>query len=92
MTDRYWEYRQVAQRLGADAVALVPGSNFERLFSQGFHSHERPMLIVIPRDGAPSALVPDLEMRSFDALEFEGSVFVLNDWPDELSLRIFLAK
>ncbi|MFQ5623835.1 MAG: M24 family metallopeptidase [Paracoccaceae bacterium] len=80
MRDRYGEYRRVAQDLGADAVALVPGANFTRLFGQDFHGNERPLVVVIPTRGAPAAIVPNLELRSFDAIGFEGEVF---DWRDQ---------
>ncbi len=80
MSDRYSEYRQLARDLDVDAVALVPGPNFVRLFKQDFHSHERPLVVLIPATGAPVALVPNLELRSFDLLNFEGEVF---DWRDQ---------
>jgi Xaa-Pro dipeptidase len=80
MSDRYSEFRNIARTLGVDAVALVPGSNFTRLFNQSFHSHERPLVILIPVSGPPAALVPNLELRSFDLLKFEGEVF---DWRDQ---------
>ena len=80
MTDRYAQHRQIARTLGVDAVALVPGPNFVRLFHQDFHSHERPLVIIIPAEGKPAAIVPNLELRSFDLLSFEGEVF---DWRDQ---------
>ncbi|MDZ4093539.1 MAG: Xaa-Pro peptidase family protein [Paracoccaceae bacterium] len=80
MTDRYSEFRSLARDMNVDAVALVPGPNFTRLFHQGFHSHERPLLVLIPVSGPPVALVPNLELRSFDLLGFEGAVF---DWRDQ---------
>ena len=80
MTDRYDEHRRIARDLGVDAVALVPGPNFTRLFNQNFHSHERPLVVVVPASGPPAAIVPNLELRSFDLLGFEGEVF---DWRDQ---------
>ena len=80
MTDRYQDHRRIARDIGVDAVGLVPGPNFERLYGAAFGSHERPMLIVIPADGPVAALVPNLELLSFDALGFEGAVF---DWRDQ---------
>lgn len=74
------EYRGVARDAGTDAVALVPGPNFVRLTGHDFHSHERPLLIVIPVEGAPAAIVPNLELGSFAALDFPGEVF---DWRDQ---------
>lgn len=84
MQDRYAEYRAVAKTLGVDAVALVPGPNFTRLMRKSFYSHERPLLIVIPVDGAPVAIVPNLELSSFAAIGFEGAVF---DWRDQDGYR-----
>lgn len=80
MADRYKALRKIATDLGVGAVALVPGSNFVRLFGQDFHSHERPLLVVIPVDGPPAAIVPNLEVRSFDLIGFQGAVF---DWRDQ---------
>lgn len=80
MTDRYAEHRAVARALGVDAIALVPGYNFERLYNTSFASFERPMVIIIPVTGAPVALVPNLELLSFEKLGFEGAVF---DWRDQ---------
>ncbi len=80
MSDRYTPFRQIARDLGVDAVALVPGPNFVRLFGQDFPSHERPLVVVIPQDGPPAAIVPNLELRSFDLIGFEGAVF---DWRDQ---------
>lgn len=80
MHERYKNLRSVAQALSLDAVALVPGANFRRLFDANFHQNERPLMVVIPVEGAPSAIVPNLEMGSFKAIEFEGEVF---DWMDQ---------
>ncbi|MDV7142771.1 Xaa-Pro peptidase family protein [Tropicimonas sp. TH_r6] len=78
--DRYSALRQTARDLDADAIAIVPGPNFERLFLKSFHSHERPLMIVVPAEGPPAAIVPNLEMKSFEPLGFEGPVF---DWRDQ---------
>jgi Xaa-Pro dipeptidase len=70
----------VMARTGLDAVALVPGANFLRIFGKDFHQMERPLVVVVPRTGAPVAIVPNLEMGSFTPLGFPGEVF---DWRDE---------
>ena len=80
MTDRYGELKSVAKALGVDALALVPGPNFERLYGRRFMSNERPLAVVIPTEGVPAAIVPNLELRSFDLVDFEGAVF---DWRDQ---------
>jgi len=63
-----------------DAVAFVPGANFRRIMGQDFHLMERPLIIVVPRDGDAAAIVPRLEMDSFEATGFSGQVF---EWQDE---------
>ena len=80
MTDRYEPFREVARRASLDAIALVPGANFSRLFGTEFHQNERPLLIVIPASGTPAAIVPNLELASFGQVGFEGDVF---DWRDQ---------
>ncbi len=80
LTDRLAEYATVAADLGVDAVALVPGPNFTRALNQSFMSHERPFILVIPADRPAAALVPNLELRSWDLVGFDGAVF---DWRDQ---------
>lgn len=80
LTDRLSAYADVAANLGVDAVALVPGPNFTRAVEHVFMSHERPFLLVIPAKGPAAALVPNLELRSWDLVGFEGAVF---DWRDQ---------
>ncbi|MBS9718167.1 M24 family metallopeptidase [Pseudohalocynthiibacter aestuariivivens] len=80
MTNRYDDVRQVADSLNVDAVALVPGPNFTRSMGQAFMSHERPFLVVIPAKGEPAAIVPNLELGSWELVNFEGAVF---DWRDQ---------
>lgn len=85
MTDRYDALRQIARGENLDAIALVPGANFSRLFNAQFHQNERPLLVLIPVEGKPSAVVPNLELASFSALGFEGEVF---DWRDQTGYQI----
>lgn len=84
MVDRYEHLRGVAATLGVEAVALVPGPNFERTFEKSFASHERPFVIVIPAQGPPAAIVPNLELSSFALINFEGVVF---DWRDQVGYQ-----
>ncbi len=71
----------VLARTGLDALALVPGANFLRVFGKDFHQMERPLVIVVPKVGTPVAIVPKLEMESFAPLGFPGEVF---PWADEV--------
>jgi Xaa-Pro dipeptidase len=70
----------ILARTGLDAIALVPGANFLRIFGKDFHQMERPLVVIVPRTGSPVAIVPNLEMGSFAPLGFPGEVF---DWRDE---------
>lgn len=74
------EYRQLAKDMSVDAVALVPGPNFTRALGKPFMSHERPFVVVIPAQGVPAAIVPNLELGSWAQVGFEGAVF---DWRDQ---------
>ncbi|WP_420583740.1 M24 family metallopeptidase [Ruegeria sp.] len=74
------EYRQLAKDMSVDAVALVPGPNFTRALGKPFMSHERPFVVVIPATGKPAAIVPNLELGSWELVGFDGAVF---DWFDQ---------
>ena len=78
--DRYAPFREIARSNDLDAVALVPGPNFHRLYGKNFHTNERPLVIMIPAEGVPAAVVPNLELGSFALIDFEGAVF---DWRDQ---------
>ncbi|MGI9400996.1 MAG: M24 family metallopeptidase, partial [Rhizobiaceae bacterium] len=71
---------QVLKNNGLDAVAFVPGSNFRKLFGRDFNLMERPLVVVVPAVGDPVAIVPNLEMVSFEKIKFPGKIF---DWRDE---------
>lgn len=81
ITQRLSDYAALAKDLGIDAVALVPGPNFTRALEHSFMSHERPFLLVIPADRPAAALVPNLELGSWELVGFEGVVF---DWRDQI--------
>ena len=80
MPDRFAPFRDIARALGTDAIALVPGANLTRLLGHAFSVSERPTLLLIPVDGDPAAVVPNLELGSWDALSVPGEVF---DWRDQ---------
>lgn len=73
-------YQKVARDKSLDALAIVPGANFSRLFKKEFHQNERPLVVFIPVEGRPAAIVPNLELGSFAATGFDGEVY---DWRDQ---------
>lgn len=88
ITDRYSPYRDLCAVHDLDGIALVPGSNFCRLYNKDFHQNERPLVVLIPAQGMPAAVVPNLELGSFALLNFEGEVF---DWRDEVGYQAAFA-
>lgn len=72
--------KHVLAQTGLDALVIVPGANFRRVFGKDFHQMERPLAVIVPREGEPAAVVPQLEMGSFAPIGFEGQVFA---WRDE---------
>ena len=80
MTDRFADLAQVARDLGVDAVALVPGPNFTRALGRSISSHERPFMLLVTAKGETAAIVPNLELRSWALVNFDGEVF---DWRDQ---------
>jgi Xaa-Pro dipeptidase len=71
----------ILERTKLDAVALVPGANFLRIFGRDFHQMERPLVVIVPARGKPVAIVPQLEMASFEPLGFDGTII---PWRDEV--------
>lgn len=80
MSGKLAPLHNVMRRTGLDAIAIVPGSNFLRLFGKDFHQMERPLVVIAPAKGVPVAIVPNLELLSFQSIGFDGQVF---DWRDE---------
>lgn len=79
-TPDFTDVLSVLEANGLDAAAFVPGPNFMRLMGRDFHLMERPLLLVVTREGPPMAIVPNLEMASFGSIGFQGQVF---DWRDQ---------
>ena len=77
--DRLAPIRAIAVAEGLDAIALVPGANFRRVLGRDFHQHERPLIVVVPVDGPPAAVVPDLELSSFATIGLDGVVIPWRD-------------
>ncbi len=72
---------RVLEKTDLDAIVLVPGANFRRVFATDFHQMERPLQVIVPRTGEAVAIVPNLELGSFTPIDFPGRIF---DWRDEV--------
>jgi Xaa-Pro dipeptidase len=66
---------------GLDGVALLPGANL--LYLTGIHAHlsERPLVLFLPADDAPSIIIPTLEAAKAEAAGIPADhIFA---WSDE---------
>ncbi len=76
--------QQLLDAHGLDAVAFVPGANFYRIMGKDFHLMERPQVVIVPTNGESAAIMPHLEMDSFEQIDFPGKTFY---WRDETGYR-----
>ncbi|MCL4876620.1 MAG: Xaa-Pro peptidase family protein [Anaerolineae bacterium] len=79
MSARLEKLRSIMQEGRLDAVALVPGSTFRYLAGSVHHLQERPLVLVIPREGCPAAVIPNLEVELFRGHGFDAE---LVEWHD----------
>lgn len=56
-------------RVGLDAVALVPGANFYFISDAHFHLMERPTVLFIRSNGDMHAVMPELEKTKWQSLQ-----------------------
>ena len=62
-----------------EALAIVPGSNFFYLTGGNFHLLERPTVLLISKTNKPIAILPVLEVDSFEKLKLDVDIF---EWQD----------
>ncbi len=81
MTDRpdFSTVREILGANGLDVAVFVPGANLYRLFSRRFPLSERPMLVIVPKEGEPLAIVPELELSALEKTGFEGHTLPWRD-------------
>lgn len=79
-TNRVTRLQTAMQTAGLDAIAIMPGSNM--IYFSGMHTHisERPILLFIPADGPPAAIIPTLEAMKAEAAGVPaGRIFAWDD-------------
>ncbi|MBZ0306341.1 MAG: Xaa-Pro peptidase family protein [Anaerolineae bacterium] len=79
MSVRLEKLRSIMQESHLDAVALVPGSTFRYLAGSVHHLNERPIVLVIPREGRPAAVMPNLEVELFSSHGFDAELVQWHD-------------
>ena len=71
-TSRLEQLRTSMEQAGLDAVALNPGPTFTHLTGTRFHLMERPVVLLVPREGDPVVVLPEFEQLK--AAEFPYAV------------------
>lgn len=64
---------------GIDIVALIPGANFRYLTGGVHYLQERPMVLLIPIDEQPVAVIPKLEIPLFQRHEIQSRLVSYTD-------------
>lgn len=80
MNERILRIQDALHRAGFDALAVVPGSNLRYLSGLALHAGLRLMIALIPADGQPALVVPELEHAR--VIDMAGTVFRAYPWSD----------
>lgn len=71
-------YRIMAEN-HLDAVAIIPGSNLRYLTGAVHMLMERPLVLLIPQNGTPGAIIPNFEVEQFMSHGFAAQIFAWHD-------------
>lgn len=66
---------------GLDAVALNPGPTLTYLTGAHFHLMERPVVLLVPREGTPAIILPELEMLKVEQMPYPVQAFPYGENP-----------
>jgi Xaa-Pro dipeptidase len=66
-----------------DAVAINPGPTLVHLTGVSFHLMERPIVLIVPRDGDPVMVLPEFEMTKAAVIPFKIKGFTYGENPAE---------
>lgn len=76
---RLQQFNALLRESDLDAAALVPGATLTYLTGSAHHLNERPLLLLLPREGQPVAVMPNLEADLFRSQGFDAE---LVEWHD----------
>ncbi|PSM16249.1 Xaa-Pro peptidase family protein [Nitratireductor sp. StC3] len=88
-SDRIGALRGLMAEAGLDAAAFIPGATFRYLTGGVFHVMERPTVLIVPRQGRPVVVLPDMEADSWTLLSCDAHVI---RWRDEEGYAAAFAK
>lgn len=77
--ERFARLQKIVADAGLDAIILVPGANLRYLTGVTFHLSERPLLLIVPKQGDPGVIIPLLEEQKLKEHGFDGQLFVWSD-------------
>ena len=79
MTNKIEKIYKILNSSNLDAIALVPGSNFRYITGGNFHLMERPTTLIITIKRELIAILPSLEVDSFNKLGLSANVISWHD-------------
>ena len=79
MEDRIKKIYEIIDSSNLDAIALVPGSNFRYVTGGNFHLMERPTVLIITKNKEVVAILPSLEVDSFNKLGINAKIISWHD-------------
>jgi Xaa-Pro dipeptidase len=82
-TSRLEELRMRMEQAGLEAVALNPGPTFTHLTGVRFHLMERPVVLIVPRDGEPLVVLPEFEQLKTADFPYSVKAFPYGEDPAE---------
>ncbi|MEJ2411833.1 MAG: Xaa-Pro peptidase family protein [Anaerolineales bacterium] len=70
------------KKSGIQAAAFNPGPDLNYLTGLDFHLMERPVIFILPQDGSPVMVLPELESAKMENLPYPIRPFFFNENPD----------
>lgn len=79
---RQAELQRLMKETDLAAVALNPGPDLAYFSGLDFHLMERPVILILPADGSPLLILPELEAAKVTDLPYQVRTFFFNEDPD----------
>jgi Xaa-Pro dipeptidase len=81
MTERLAHLRNALAQANLDAVAINPGPTLIHLTGVSFHLMERPIVLIVKREGDPVMVLPEFEMTKAASIPFKTRSFTYGENP-----------
>jgi Xaa-Pro dipeptidase len=78
---RLKQLRTLMEQAGLDSVVLNPGPTFTYVTGVRFHLMERPVVLLVPREGDPVVVLPEFEALKAAAFPFKITIFPYDENP-----------